>query len=245
LRESFIAVESLAGYTKDNVPVWISGSLFYVIDDPELACYKIQNYSGSVEAIGRSAMRAVIGQFEFDSIIRERSAINTALSQTIGNTLKDWCSTYTRFEIGMFQPQNQAVAEQLQLQLEAERKRRENELNTLARIKTAEGDKETAILKSEGELVSRTNQSEGDLILSQRQSDAEKYSIDVTTAALVKQLEAVAQLFDGNKDKAANYLLEKQRLEHLSVLAKSPNKVYFADPDSMLPKARALTDMLT
>jgi regulator of protease activity HflC (stomatin/prohibitin superfamily) len=243
LRECFIPVDSLSGCTKDNVPIFINGSLFYKVFDPHEACYNVLDFSGSVKQVGMSSMRAVMGQFDYDTIIRDRNGLNSALTDVIGDTIKGWGASCTRFEIGAFWPQHEAVSQQLQLQLEAERKRRENILNTQARVHTSEGEKQSAILRSEGESVSQQNAAQGEYVTAQKKADAEKYAINAATEAMVNQLEEIAKVFGGDKAQAANFILEKQRLEHLSQLARSPNKVYFSDTNTMLPRARVLSDM--
>ncbi len=232
-RETRQPIEKIVAYTKDNVPVLASGSLFYKVIDAHKACYEVQHYWDAIYAVGISAMRAVIGQFEYDEIVRERAAINLSLNKNIGTSIDKWGITCTNFEVSNFEPQNTEIARQLELQMEAERKRRENELNTLAIIRTAEGTKQTNILVSEGEFIKKQNE-----------ANAFKYTVEVETQVLAQQLETLAHQFNGNRNMAANFLLEKERLKHLQQIALKDNKVYFVDPKQNLPSVAPLADML-
>src|SRR3989338_471731 len=44
MREGSIGIEKLNAYTKDNVSVLISGSLFYKVTDSYNSCFKVQDY---------------------------------------------------------------------------------------------------------------------------------------------------------------------------------------------------------
>jgi regulator of protease activity HflC (stomatin/prohibitin superfamily) len=233
LREMRQPIDKIIAYTKDNVPVLASGSLFHKIRDPHKACYEVEYYIDAIYAVGISAMRAVIGQFEYDEIVRERAAINIALNKNIGSSIDKWGVECTNFEVSNFEPQNSEIARQLELQMEAERKRRENELNTLAIIRTAEGTKQTNILVSEGELIKKQNE-----------ANSFKYSIEIETLVLCHQLQEIAKQFNGNTKLTAEFLLEKERLKHLQHMALQQNKVYFVDPVKTLPTVAPLIDMI-
>ena len=56
-------IKELAGFTSDNVPVIISGSLFFRVRDSYHACFSVDNFQQNVANIGTSAMRSIIGHF--------------------------------------------------------------------------------------------------------------------------------------------------------------------------------------
>jgi regulator of protease activity HflC (stomatin/prohibitin superfamily) len=233
MREMRQPIDKIIAYTKDNVPVLASGSLFYKINNPQKACYEVVNFVDAMYAVGISAMRAVIGQFEYDEIVRERAAINTSLNKTIGTSVDKWGIQCTNFEVSNFEPQNIEIARQLELQMEAERKRRENELNTLAIIRSAEGTKQTNILVSEGELIKKQNE-----------ANALKYTVEIETSIMSQQIHEIAKQFNGNTKFAAEFLLEKERLKHLQQMALTNNKVYFLDPVKTLPTLPSITPIV-
>ena len=99
-------INELSGFTSDNVPVTISGSLFYKVKNSYDACFSVDNFDQNVAYIGTSAMRSVIGHFtvsnrrelhfaihkdlqllQYDEVIGDRNAINKRLHDVIGESI--------------------------------------------------------------------------------------------------------------------------------------------------------------
>lgn len=232
MREALIPIPELEVYTKDNVPVTIAGSLFFKPENAEKLCYEVENYKQAISAVGQSGFRAVIGRFEFDEIIADRNRINGELMKVLENSTEKWGIMCTRCEIQHFGPQNNNVAQQLERQMDAERRRRENELDTQAQIRTAEGTKQKAVLESEGEMEAAKNE-----------ANAMKYKMDLEAQALADQVRILTQQV-GSPSTASQILLEMKRLEHLKEIANGENRVYFVDPNSMYPKGVTMMDLL-
>lgn len=232
LKELITPLDNQNAYTKDNVPVVVSGTVFFKVVDVEKAVFSVHNVNQAIKSVGESSFRAVIGRFDYDEIIANRNAINTEMLQILGNTTMDWGINTTRLEIQNFGPQNNEVARQLEKQMQAERSRRENELQTQADIRSAEGAKQIAILNSEGSLIADKNKAE-----------ALKYELSATSDGLSEQINSLSNKFGGDTNKAAQYLLEMKRLEHLQQLAGTQNKVYFIPSDGIFPTAKVLSDL--
>lgn len=232
LKEHFVELDNQNAYTKDNVPVTVSGTVFYKVVEPEKVCFNIGNPVHAVKSVGESSFRAVVGKFDYDEIISNRNDINKEMLNILGKTTLDWGIDTTRLEIQNFGPQNSDVARQLEKQMQAERSRRENELQTQADIRTAEGAKQIAILNSEGLLISARNK-----------SDALKYELSATSSGLADQISSLAEKFNGDTEKASAYLLEMKRLDHLEKLAETNNKVYFIPDNGLFPKAKIISDI--
>ncbi len=231
MRETGNEIKNIKAFTQDNVPVIIGGTLFHKVFDPELACFSVENYKSSVLAIGESATRSIIGRFEYDLIIRERNALNKELINVIGDSIKQWGIDCTRFEIQEFNPQNQEVRKQLEQQMEQERKRRANELETLTKIRTAEGLKQEAVLVSEGQSISLKNL-----------ADAEKYAVEIKTLALSNQINTLKEILETNEN-VVNYLLETKRIEEFGKIASSTNKeIFFVNPKGLIPTSKIIGD---
>lgn len=223
MREGLIPVDELHAYTKDNVPVTITGSLFYRATNSYKACFEAQDYYRAVQQLGTSAARAVIGQFEYDDINSDRNAINSSLCKIIDESCSSWGVTCTRFEIQDFRPQNDHVEKQLELQVAAERTRRENDLNTRSKLRTAEGEKEALVLKSEGELAATKNA-----------ADANKYRINAETDSRTRLIDETVRALGGNHEIASNYLIEMNKIEQLSAMATGPNNITYFLPTDLL-----------
>lgn len=238
MREGGIDVgkgEKLGSYTKDNVPVHVSGTLFFKVIDAEKACFEVQNYKSAIAQVGTSAARSIVGKFKYDEIISDRNMINKQLRETIGTSTEKWGIECSRFEIQSFEPQSKEVAHQLELQMQSEREKRKNENDTLANIRTAEGKKLAAI-----------NQSEGEKQAIENLADADRYAIDQKTEAMKNQLDQMAELFGGDHNKAANYLLAMKQVENMKAIANGPNnKIYFVPDKSggLIPTAQMIADM--
>jgi regulator of protease activity HflC (stomatin/prohibitin superfamily) len=233
LKEHFVNLDEQHAYTKDNVPVTVSGTVFYKVIEPEKVCFTIDDPFMSVKNVGESSFRSIIGRFDYDEIISNRNDINNSMLNVLGKTTVDWGINTTRLEIQNFGPQNKEVAKQLEKQMQAERSRRENELQTQADIRSAEGAKQIAILQSEGLFISAKNK-----------SDAAKYELLTNSEGYSNQIECLTKTFDGNYEKAAAFLLEMKRLEHLEEMAGKDNKVYFMNDSGIFPKSQVICDML-
>jgi regulator of protease activity HflC (stomatin/prohibitin superfamily) len=246
MQECSFRIEKQKATTLDNIPVYVGGTLFYEVKDPEKACFEVRNYKDSVLAVGTSSVRSVMGKFSYDKIISTRNTINDALVDTVGNSIKKWGVDCTRFEVQEFEPENAEVKKQLELQMHAERNRRSNELDTEARVKTSEGEKRSTIYKSEGELKAAANKAEGDLIAAQKSADGNKYNVDKETEALKNQVETLTKSFNGDAALAAKFLIEKRKLDHMIAIATGAgNKTYFFPQGAdMLPNAKMIGDML-
>lgn len=228
MREGSIWIPSLNAYTKDNVPVTVSGSLFYKIYDSNKACFAVQDYLQSMTYLGTSAARSVIGKYEYDEINGDRNQINESLKQNIHSQCDSWGMLCTRFEIQEFRPQNEHVMRQLELQMEAERKRRENDLNTRASVRTAEGMRDAEILKSEGLLAAAKNGAEAAFVQTQREADGHKYKIMAEAEGKANEIERIAKAFGGDHNLAFQFLTEMNRIDQLKAIAtKSQNSTYF------------------
>lgn len=233
LKELITPLDNQNAYTKDNVPVIVSGTVFFKVIDVEKAVFSVHNVSQAIKSVGESSFRAVIGRFDYDEIISNRNAINIEMLQILGNTTLDWGINTTRLEIQNFGPQNSEVAKQLEKQMQAERSRRENELQTQADIRSAEGAKQIAVLNSEGQLIAAKNKSE-----------ALKYELSATSDGLSDQIQSLSTKFNGDTSKAAEFLLEMKRLEHLQRMASTQNKVYFMPTNGLFPSAKVFTDLI-
>lgn len=234
LKEHIVNLDNQNAYTKDNVPVVVSGSIFYRVLDVEKAIFSVNSAYEAIKNVGESGFRAVIGRFDYDEIISNRNTINNEMFEILGNTTHRWGISPTRLEIQNFGPQNAEVARQLEKQMQAERSRRENELQTQADIRTAEGAKQIAVLNSEGHLIAAKNKAE-----------ALRYELTATSDGLSGQLKSLTDQFDGDTDRAAKYLLEMKKLEHLEKLATTENKVYFMSNEGLFPSTKAISDLFT
>ena len=232
MRERQLDVKDMELYTRDNVPVVCSGTLFFRVTDPERALFNISNYVKSTYSIGVSAVRSVVGNMDYDGITAGRNILNNLLTENIGKGITQWGVECCKFEIQEFYPKNKEISRQLELQMEAERRRRENELNTHAKIFSSDGEKKTAILESEGRLISVKNDADG-----------MKYKIETETTVLCNQLHELGKQL-GDSNKASQFILELTKIKNLGKIAENTtNKTYFMPPNSLLPNMIPMADI--
>lgn len=234
MRERRIAIGDMHGFTSDNVPVKVSGSLFFKVYDAEKACFGVSNYVSAVASVGESTSRSVIGKFTYDKIISQRNEINAELIKTVANSIDQWGVKCTRFEITNFGPNSKEVAHHLEKQMEAERRRRENELNTQASVRTAEGTRDATKLEADAHYYKV-----------KLEADSKAYSLEQGAKALAKQIEIIKDTLTDTtashiKDKRAlDFIVEMERQKNLNAIAQNnKNAVYFVDPRNMFPMQR-------
>ncbi|TDL28722.1 stomatin family protein [Rickenella mellea] len=236
MRERSVNITDLASFTSDNVPVLISGSLFFRVRNSYHACFSVDDFTSNVRNIGTSAVRSVIGVFSYDDVISDRNKINNQLHAVIGGSIEKWGVDCTRFEIQNFKPSNREVEKQLELQMAAERDRRKQLLDTQALVNVAEGHKQRTILESEGALQSQLNRAAGQKQKLIIESEGSMEAARNEGKALALQIEVVAKtLANGTgapteKDRtmALTALVELKRLEQLRAIANgSGNSTYF------------------
>lgn len=222
MREQSVTVAKLHCFTSDNIPVLVSGSLFFQITNSHDACFNIQDITGNISNIGTSGIRSVIGLFQYDTIISDRNLINSKLQEVIGKSIEKWGCTCTRFEIQQFGPSNREIEKQLELQMEGERLRRKTILDTEAAVNIAEGNKKKAILESEGALTAARNSADG-----------KRYALQAESAGLADQLEVIAVKL-GDPHVASRFLLRMKEIEQLKAIASGDNNaVYFLGKTNM------------
>ncbi|GJE98700.1 stomatin family protein [Phanerochaete sordida] len=237
MRERSVNIRDLAGFTKDNVPVVISGSLFFRVENSYHACFSVDNFEENVANIGTSAMRSVIGHFSYDEVIGDRNKINSKLYDVIGTSISRWGVACTRFEVQNFKPSNRDVEKQLELQMAAERDRRKKILDTQALVNVAEGHKQRVILESEAALQGQLNESagqkrrlvlesEGRLEAAKNEGEALARQVDILARALGADPQAAPP--SAARTAALGALLELRRLDQLQAIARGDgNATYF------------------
>jgi regulator of protease activity HflC (stomatin/prohibitin superfamily) len=106
LKENCVNLDEQHAYTKDNVHIRVSGALFYKVIDPEKACFTIDNPLMFVKNVGESSFCPIIGQFDYDEIISNRSNINKEMLEVLDKTTVNWGLNTTRLEIKNVRPYN-------------------------------------------------------------------------------------------------------------------------------------------
>ena len=159
------------------------------------ASSNVANFSGALQGVATTTLRAVIGDILLDEVLSKREQINEVLRVKLDEVTERWGGKVTTVEIREITPPRD-VQDAMNRQLSAERTRRavitESEGNRQAAINIAEGQKQSEILKAEGERQAAILRAEGFSRGADRIFGAAK-GIDEKTMAL-QYLEALKAL---------------------------------------------------
>lgn len=88
-----------AALTADLVPVDVDAILFWMVWDPEKACFEVENYPKAVLRSAQTALRDVIGQLNLADISIRRKQIDRDLGEILGDKCEQWGVTVISVEI--------------------------------------------------------------------------------------------------------------------------------------------------
>ena len=143
MREQVVDVPPQQVITQDNVAVEVDAVVYYTITDPKNVLYNIANFYVAVTKLAQTNLRNLIGDLSLDATLTSRDQINGQLRQILDDATDKWGVKVNRVELQRIEPPID-VTEAMHRQMKAERDRR-------AVILEAEGQKQSAILKSEGQ----------------------------------------------------------------------------------------------
>ncbi len=164
MREQFIEVPSQTTITRDNAPINVDFLIYWRIVDPLRSIVNVAFFSGALQGVATTTLRAVIGDILLDEVLSRREQINEVLRTKLDEVTERWGGKVTTVEIREITPPRD-VQDAMNRQLSAERTRRavitESEGNRQAAINVAEGQKQSEILKAEGERQAAILRAEG------------------------------------------------------------------------------------
>ena len=164
VREQFIEVPSQTTITKDNAPINVDFLIYWRISDPLKSVVNVANFSGALQGVATTTLRAVIGDILLDEVLSRREQINEVLRVKLDEVTERWGGKVTTVEIREITPPRD-VQDAMNRQLSAERTRRavitESEGKRQSEINIAEGSKQAAILEAEGTRQAQILNAEG------------------------------------------------------------------------------------
>jgi regulator of protease activity HflC (stomatin/prohibitin superfamily) len=164
MRETFVEIPSQTNITKDNAPIDVDFLIYWRIVDALSSVVNINDFSGALQGIATTTLRAVIGDMNLDDVLSKREQVNDVLRVKLDEQTERWGGKVTTVEIRELLPPPQ-VQESMNRVLTAERTRRavitESEGARQSAINVAEGEKAAQILKAEGERQSAILRAEG------------------------------------------------------------------------------------
>ena len=137
--------------TKDNVTMRIDSVVFFVITDPKLYAYGVENPIAAIENLTATTLRNDALPI---STLTSRDEINTQMRSLLDVATDPWGIKVNRVELKNILPPD-AIREAMEKQMKAEREKRESvtlaEAKKQSAVLTAEGNKQAAILNAEAE----------------------------------------------------------------------------------------------
>ncbi len=164
IRENFVEVPSQTIITRDNAPINIDFLIYWKIVNPLDSVVNVANFTGALEGIATTTLRAVVGDMLLDDVLSKRDQVNEVLRVKLDEQTERWGGKVTTVEIRELTPPPD-VQDSMNRVLTAERTRRaiitESEGERQSAINIAEGEKQSAILRAEGNRQSAILEAEG------------------------------------------------------------------------------------
>lgn len=182
--------------------------------------YGVEDAEYAISQLAQTTMRSEIGRLTLDHVLRERSTLNTNITEAINEAARDWGVVCLRYEIRDVKAPD-PVVDAMHRQVTAERSKRaeilESEGQRQSAINIAEGRKQSVILASEALQSEQINMATG-----------EAEAILVRARATAKGIDAVAQsLREGkeNAEGAVSLSVAEKYVEAFGRLAKESTAV--------------------
>ena len=193
--------------TKDNVTMKIDTVVFYIVTDPKLYSYGIENPVLAIENLSATTLRNIIGELDLDETLTSRDVINTKMRNILDEATDPWGIKVNRVEVKNILPPKD-IREAMERQMRAEREKRE-------KILIAEGEKQSAILEAEGRKASMILNAEADKEAAIKKAEGESEAlVKIKTAeaeGLLKVRQAEADGLKLIKDAKADEAVLKLR----------------------------------
>src|SRR5918993_756667 len=143
LREQVVSFQPQPVITEDNLVVNIDTVLYFHVTDARAAAYEINNFIQAAEQLTVTTLRNVIGGMDLEETLTSREKINSELRGVLDEATGKWGIRVNRVEIKAIDPPA-PIKQAMEKQMRADRDKR-------AAILTAEGVRQSPILKAEGQ----------------------------------------------------------------------------------------------
>lgn len=90
LKEQVVDFKPQPVITKDNVTMQIDTVVFFLISDPKLYTYGVENPISAIENLTATTLRNIIGEMELDETLTSREVINTKMRASLDQATDPW-----------------------------------------------------------------------------------------------------------------------------------------------------------
>ncbi|HEY9665290.1 MAG TPA: stomatin-like protein [Coleofasciculaceae cyanobacterium] len=135
LREQVLDIPAQQAITKDNISVEVDAVVFWKVRDLVKAFYNVEDVELAIEELVTTTLRSTIGELPLDQTYSSRSDINRNLLRSLNEAATDWGVNVIRVEVQEIKPPRDV-------------------LESLARARAAESEKQAEIFRAQGTVQS-------------------------------------------------------------------------------------------
>ncbi|HEY9829568.1 MAG TPA: stomatin-like protein [Stenomitos sp.] len=135
IREQVLDIPAQQAITKDNISVEVDAVVFWKVEDLMKAYYNVEDVERAIEELVTTTLRSTIGELELDQTYSSRNNINRNLLQQLNEAATEWGVKVIRVEVQELKPPADV-------------------LESLAKARAAETEKQAQIFKAQGTVES-------------------------------------------------------------------------------------------
>lgn len=135
IREQVLDIPAQQAITKDNISVEVDAVVFWKVQDLMKAYYNVEDVERAIEELVTTTLRSTIGELELDQTYSSRRDINQNLLVQLNEAATDWGVKVIRVEVQELKPPADV-------------------LESLAKARAAETQKQAEIFKAQGTVES-------------------------------------------------------------------------------------------
>jgi regulator of protease activity HflC (stomatin/prohibitin superfamily) len=200
ITEQMVDAEPQEIITNDNLNARVDAQVYFKVKDDEVSVknsqYNVNRYQWQIVNLARTTLRNIIGTLTLKSANSERGKINSDLHRTLMEETQSWGIDIVRTELKEIDPPKD-VQETMNKVVKAENEKIAAIDYATARETVADGEKRAKIKEAEGVRQSRILQAQGEAEAIQLVNDAaDKYFVG--NAQLLRKLEAVEKALTEN-----------------------------------------------
>jgi len=226
ITEIRLDVEKQQVITKDNLNLSIDAVVYFKVQDPLKAIYKVNNYFSSIPSLAQTTLRSIIGELNFVEVNAKRSVINSKIESELDTQTKNWGIDILRVEL-------QDVAPSTDVQCAMDKvvtAEREKE----AKITASEAEKESVRRVAESRVIEAEAEKRSKIERATGEAEAVKIRANAKAAAIEKINLIVEKTFLKNSQKfksleVAQNSLEKNSKIILTEKGISPSIIFSAE----------------
>jgi len=204
-RERILDTPKQQAITKDNISVEVDAVVYWKVNDLYAAYYNQEDVEQAIENLVKTTMRSMIGKQELEDTYSAQEDLSQNLLKQLNEESQNWGVKVIRVDI-----------QEIKLPKEI--------LESLAKARAAESQKQAAIFEAEGQKQAAISQAEG----------------------MVRSIEMISQALEShsNSRQVMQFLITQRYVEANEKLGESNNsKVVFMDPKNLTEAMTNLMDI--